>query len=99
MPVFLTDFKAGLTQIVSPYHHSMRLERIHRRGLDESLQQFARRIGGSDANPEKYRHSWALQGLRFLGAVPLTEPWEATVVRIGDGARIAPGIRVPTKSV
>lgn len=74
-----------------------RLEGMHRRGLDESLQQFAQRLGGPSADTEKYRHSWALQGLRFLGAVPVTEPWEETCGRIGDGARIAPGITVETR--
>lgn len=74
-----------------------RLEPIHRRGLEESLQQFAQRLGGPAADVEKYRPSWALQGLRFLVAVPLDLSWEKLVPLIGDGARIAPGVSVPTK--
>lgn len=74
-------------------------DRIHRLGLEESLQQFAQRIGGRGADIEKYRWSWALQGLRFLGAVPSNETWEVAVGRIGSGARIAPGISVPTAPV
>lgn len=75
-----------------------RQDAIHRRGLDESLQQFAHRIGGPDAEVDKFRTSWALQGLRFMGAVPLDVPWEKLVPYIGDGARIAPGLPVPTNT-
>lgn len=79
--------------------NSPRLEPLLRRGLSESLQEFARRIGGHDAPIEKYRHSWALQGLRYLGVVSVFETWEKTLERIGDGPRIAPGIPVPTRIV
>lgn len=76
-----------------------RLEPIHRRGLEESLQQFAQRLGGPDVDVEKYRRSWALQGLRFLAppSLPPDLSWERIILFIGDGARIAPGVSVPTK--
>ena len=72
---------------------------IHRRGLNESLQEFAHRIGGPSADVDSFRTSWALQGLRFVGAVPLDVPWTDLVPLIGNGARLAPGIPVPTLAV
>lgn len=66
---------------------------IFRHGLSESLQEFATRIG---VEPEQARACWALQGLRALHAVPLEETWEATVQRLSDSLRIAPGLAVPT---
>lgn len=76
----------------------MKQDAIHRLGLEESLQQFAQRVGGRDADISRFRHSWALQGLRFLGVVPKEETWEKTVARLGDfQPRIAPGLAVPTK--
>lgn len=87
-----------ITYFASPFglqRGSRKLDAIQRRGLGESLQQFARRLGGPNATVAKYRASWALQGLRFLGVVPVDEPWEKTVLRIGPGLRIAPGIPVP----
>jgi hypothetical protein len=76
---------------------SRKMDAIHRRGLSESLQQFAQRLGGPNAKIEAFRPSWALQGLRFLGVVPMDETWETTVGRIGPGARIAPGVAVPAE--
>lgn len=67
-----------------------------RRGLSESLQEFAARIG---VEPERARSLWALLGLHALQVIPPDEPAVSTLNRLSDSLRIAPGLAVPTGAV
>lgn len=85
-------------------------ERIMRRGLAESLEEFAARI---EVTPERARACWRLQGLRFLRAWLPTKlvdgepvehvradslPWEEILQWVGPDTsiRVAPGVAIPT---
>ena len=75
----------------------MKQDRGSRLGLSESLEQFSSRM---HSTPDKCRISWRLQGLRALLPIDYQiTPWTDMVPIVSNpGLRIAPGIRVPTKS-
>lgn len=60
---------------------------IRRRGLRESLQQYAKRL---NVSVEQARHAWRLQGLESLGVHTTSDdPFLVSHVRV------APGVAVP----
>lgn len=72
----------------------------YRRNLSESLEQYAARFDPPFNVPDKIRATWRLQGLRFLGMVPMTTPYEDLVPLVTSSVpRVAPGVACPTASV
>ncbi len=75
---------------------------LTRRGLDESLEAYAARIGRT---PDEARHLWRIEALRFLRVSFLVNDDPALGARevmslVSRGlARIAPGVSVPTRAV
>lgn len=74
-------------------------DRLVRRGLAESLEDFAARIGST---PERARACWRLQGLRSLNALlpccsAYGASWEHLMRHVGPdtSSRVAPGVAVP----
>lgn len=83
-------------------------DQIVRRGLSESLEEFATRITGCRKTAlkrlDEFRASWRLQGLRLLFATSVSGvPWEQLVPivtsREAQGCRVAPNIAVPVTIV
>lgn len=64
---------------------------IYRNGLAESLEEFAARCG---LHPEQARYTWQAYGLDYLFASAPYPP----VPMVRAGARIAPGVAVPTSN-
>lgn len=67
-----------------------------RRGLSESLEEYARRC---DKTVNEARAAWRHQGLRALAAKPTTESGPLLEAVTKSAWRIAPGVAVPTKPV
>jgi len=71
---------------------------LERRGLDESLEAYAARIG---CTPDEARDVWRAESLRLLhvelGDFPRSRA--LNLVCRGGLARIAPGVSVPTRAV
>ena len=89
--------------IVQHYHPRLydKKHAYFRRGLSESLEEFAAR---QNRPVDQVRDSWRLQGLRYLHPRTIGElPWEDVVkhyIHLGSGSpRICPGLAVPTKEV
>lgn len=70
--------------------------RLERRGLDESLEAYASRIGVS---VDAARHVWRAEGVRLLRVADDASHALALTTRGLWGARIAPGVSVPTRAV